>query len=154
MIPNLRLSSGCFSYKCWVLIRSSSGIVGNNYESVNRAQGSITAVFRSIGHTIFVPRERGLSITTYLRFDRAKISHIFFLIAFLGLIFLISYYFILQKTIGKLADGDSQNPAGLSIVIDESQASHALVRLGRLPQLNFKLQTFTFLQFLFLYLYE
>ena len=39
----------------------------------------------------------------------------FFLIAFLGLIFLFSYYFISQKTIGKLADGDSRNPAGLLI---------------------------------------
>ena len=75
----------------------------------------VTAVFRSIGHTIFVPRERRLSITTYLRFDRAKISLIFFLIAFLGLIFLFSFYLILQKTIGKLADGGSRNPAGLLI---------------------------------------
>ena len=39
----------------------------------------------------------------------------FFLIAFLGLIFLFSYYFISQKTIGKLADGDFRNPAGLLI---------------------------------------
>ena len=40
------------------------------------------------------------------------------------------------------------------IVIDKSQASHAPVRVGRLPQLNFKLRTFYFFHFLFLYLYE
>ena len=54
-----------------------------------------TAVFRSIGHTILAPRERRLSITTYLRSDRAKIRLIFFLIAFLGLIFLFSYFLII-----------------------------------------------------------
>ena len=64
---------------------------------------------------MLAPRERRLSITTYLRSDRAKIRLIFFLIAFLGLIFLFSYYLISQKTIGKLADGDSRNLAGLLI---------------------------------------
>ena len=39
-------------------------------------------------------------------------------------------------------------------VIDESQASHAPVRVGRLPQLNFKLRTSYVFHFLFLYLYK
>ena len=78
----------------------------------------LTAIFRLIGHATFVPRKQRWSITTSLQFGWKKIRFILFFDCFSWFYFSSYYYFISAKTtvsLGKLADGESWNPAGLLI---------------------------------------
>src|ERR1700761_742827 len=83
---------------------------------------AITAIFRSLGHAIFICRQQRLIITTYLRFDRKRRRLIFsYIIAFLDLslflCFIVSsfYFSEIYGKFGKPPSGDSRNPARLLI---------------------------------------
>ena len=91
---------------------------GGDWISASATHADITAVFRSIGHAIFAPRERRSSITTYLRFNRNKNKTYLLFWSLLSLFlisFLISLLFYRTDKPRQTCHGDSWNPAGLLI---------------------------------------